>query len=76
MVTKCLDYHRKSDCKYGRITCAEDFKYLARRVRACVCVYCIPVRIARFLLHTHMYILLNYVSIVSIVCCTAELWSD
>lgn len=32
-VTSCLDQHRKSDCKYGRITCAEDFKYLARKVR-------------------------------------------
>lgn len=31
-VTTCLDQHRKSDCKYGRITCAEDFKYLARKV--------------------------------------------
>ena len=33
VVTHCLDQHRKSDCKYGRITCSEDFKYLARRVR-------------------------------------------
>lgn len=31
-VTSCLDQHRKSDCKYGRITCAEDFKHLARKV--------------------------------------------
>lgn len=27
-----MDQHRKSDCKYGRITCADDFKYLARKV--------------------------------------------
>ena len=32
IVIHCLDQHRKPDCKYGRITCSEDFKYLARRV--------------------------------------------
>jgi hypothetical protein len=32
VVTQCLDQHRKADCKYGRITCSEDFKYLARKV--------------------------------------------
>ena len=32
VVTHCLDQHRKPDCKYGRITCSDDFKYLARKV--------------------------------------------
>jgi hypothetical protein len=32
VVTQCLDQHRKPDCKYGRITCSEDFKYLARKL--------------------------------------------
>ena len=32
IVIHCLDQHRKPDCKYGRITCSEDFKYLARRL--------------------------------------------
>ncbi len=32
VVTHCLDQHRKVDCKYGRITCSDDFKYLARKV--------------------------------------------
>jgi histone-lysine N-methyltransferase SETD2 len=32
LVVRCLDHHRKPDCKYGRITCSEDFKYLARKL--------------------------------------------
>lgn len=32
IVIHCLDQHRKPECKYGRITCSEDFKYLARRL--------------------------------------------
>ena len=46
VVTQCLDHHRKADCKYGRITCSEDFKYLARKVynnTTCYClVLCFP----------------------------------
>ncbi|XP_019853842.1 PREDICTED: histone-lysine N-methyltransferase SETD2-like isoform X2 [Amphimedon queenslandica] len=32
LVVRCLDHHRKPTCKYGRITCSEDFKHLARKL--------------------------------------------
>ncbi|GBL54427.1 Histone-lysine N-methyltransferase SETD2, partial [Araneus ventricosus] len=30
-IVHCLNSYRKPDCKVGRITCNEDFKYLARK---------------------------------------------
>ena len=33
-IVQCLNPYRKPDCKVGRITTTDDFKHLARKVRA------------------------------------------
>ena len=63
VVTQCLDQHRKADCKYGRITCSEDFKYLARKVSGdkCLSLYILlPVSLFAYARSYCLLILLRY----------------